>query len=620
MWTRGPESAWGSPARGIGTSINLLILASIVVFVAAATMFASVRERQRGLDAAARESVVWSVFQGRVEVKDFIEALLVAGSSEDPAALGEVLTRYDVLYSRADFFQEGSFALHANQHREIRDLATAVQSAILDAAPRLDAVADDPHRLRAALPELLAAARDMDARVNRLVAAAKVSTNISAVTDRAEVRDLYQRSAMAVVALVGVIGLIVVLQSIQLRQIARAGRQMEILSERNARAAEAAEAGTRAKSAFLAAMSHEIRTPLNGVIGMTEILARGSLSSEQSGQLSVIRQSGALLLEIINDILDFSKVELGLVDMEVRDFSLVEVIDTVRSVMLPRLAEKALALEIAVPDVMMQNDPARVRQVLVNLIGNAVKFTPRGRVRVSAICGPNRAVRFEVQDTGIGIAPEALPLLFREFSQVENGLDRRYEGSGLGLAICKRLVEAMGGEIGVESVVGLGSRFWFEIPGGDVRPRGAPAAPEPAEDRETALAGRVLVVEDNLTNQLVTCAMLRHLGVQSRVADDGQAALAELAREAFDLVLIDMQMPVLDGPSTARAIRARGMDLPLIGLSANVLVSDREICLDAGMNDFLSKPVTIDKLAAALAPWLSVQPERRREPLKGAAA
>ena len=211
-----------------------------------------------------------------------------------------------------------------------------------------------------------------------------------------------------------------------------------------------------------------------------------------------------------------------------------------------------------------------------------------------------------MEDTGIGIAGEALPQLFREFSQVENGLARRYEGTGLGLAISKRLVEAMGGRIGVDSVAGLGSRFWLEIPAGELHERTgtAPGMPSPGKTAR-AFAGHVLVVEDNATNQLVTCAMLRLLGVTSSVAENGQVALDMLAKgECFDLALMDMQMPVLDGLSTAREIRARGLNLPLVGLSAAALVSDRRACLDAGMDDFISKPVTVDRLADALAPWL----------------
>ena len=602
----------GARARSIGISLNFLVAVSIVIFVTAVTLFGGLKEHQRGFRAAVRESVVWAVFQGRVEVKQFIDALVLASSGREGATLDDVLVRYDVLYGRAASFKEGTFAEHARQFPEIERISGAVQSAIMGLAPLVDDLASDRERLSAALPTLLAAARQIDVQAGLLAAAAKASSNTAAVADRQQVSDLYAKMSAAIIALIAVIGLIVVLQGLQLRQIARAGREMEILSARNARAAEAAEAGTRAKSAFLASMSHEIRTPLNGIIGMAEILAASQPTAEQAEQLSLIRQSGSHLLEVINDILDFSKVELGVVEIEATDFSLVEMLSTVRAVVLPRIEDKHLILRIDVPDVIMRGDPARLRQVLVNLVGNAVKFTDKGGIRIGAARAPDGFVRFEVEDSGIGIAREALPLLFREFSQVEDGLARRYEGTGLGLAICKRLVEAMGGRIGVDSVAGLGSRFWLEVPAGELHERTEtePATPPRPGKTSRAFAGHVLVVEDNATNQLVTCAMLRLLGVTASVAENGQVALDMLTKgERFDLALMDMQMPVLDGLSTAREIRERGMNLPLVGLSADVLVSDRRACLDAGMDDFVSKPITLDRLADALAPWLHSKPD-----------
>jgi CheY-like chemotaxis protein len=352
-------------------------------------------------------------------------------------------------------------------------------------------------------------------------------------------------------------------------------------------------------------MSHEIRTPLNGIVGMTEILARSGLSPEQARNLAVIRQSGNLLLDVINDILDFSKVESGRAEIRIREFNLAGVTQTLRSVFLPRVERKSIAFEISAPDIVLNSDPSRLRQILVNLIGNALKFTDAGSIRLDVACLPGSAVRFEVRDTGIGIAPAALPRLFQEFSQVENGLARRYEGSGLGLAISRRLVEALGGRIGVESAPGRGSCFWFELPGVLVRETSpnldaSEALPTPVQ----RFHGHALVVEDNATNQLVTCGMLRQLGVSTRVAENGRRALDMISEEAFEIALIDVQMPILDGLETAREIRARGLRLPLVGLSANVLVSDRQDCFDAGMDDFLSKPVTLARLAEALEPWL----------------
>lgn len=591
------------------TPINILLFCSLLLFAVSVVMFGGLQERQRGFRASERESAVWAVFQARIEVKDFVEALVAALSDDTPAAVQAILTRYDVLYARAGLLNEGSLATHASEFAEFGVLARKIRSDILALAETIDGADGDDKILRADIPMLLAAAKEIDGDAGRLASAAKATNNVAAVAERQQIKDLNVRFAAVVGGLVLLFGLIVVLQGVQMRQISGAGRELAILSNRNARAAEAAEAGTRAKSAFLAAMSHEIRTPLNGIIGMADIVARGSLTGVQSEQVAIIRQSGGLLLDILNDILDFSKVESGHADIDPRDFFLADIVRTVRSVVSSRVEEKGIDLTIDVPDVVMRADPVRLRQVLVNLVGNAVKFTQRGSVHLSAEVLPDGStVRFLVEDTGIGISPEAIPALFQEFSQVDAGLARRFEGTGLGLAISKKLVNAMGGDIGVTSVPGLGSRFWFEIAGGDIRPREtavpAPRTVSPPVDTK-AFSGRILVVEDNSTNQMVICALLGLIGLKSAVVANGQAALDILERESFDLALVDMQMPLLDGPSTAREVRARGYKLPMLGLSANVSVADRQACIDAGMIDFLSKPITLEKLSAALAPFLT---------------
>jgi signal transduction histidine kinase/CheY-like chemotaxis protein len=381
-------------------------------------------------------------------------------------------------------------------------------------------------------------------------------------------------------------------------------------------AQEGALAASRAKSEFLANMSHEIRTPMSGVIGMTSLLLSTSLTAKQHDYVETLRTSGEALLVLINDILDLSKMESGKVTIERAPFNLAAVIAESLEMVAPLAARQRLALHWTVapgtPEALV-GDLARTRQILVNLLGNAVKFTPQGEVRVSLsarLLPDGRCeVLFAVADTGIGIPGQELDRLFVDFHQLDGSLTRKHGGTGLGLAISRRLTELMGGKIWAESTLGQGSTFYFTLVG-EAATCGPPqpAAPLPA-GRDAALRPpdpglRILVAEDYPVNRQVILGLLQHLGYRADLAANGLEVLEALKRQPYDLVLMDVQMPEMDGLEATRRIRRllpAGRQPRIVAMTAHAMAGDRERCLEGGMDGYLSKPVQISELAAVLA-------------------
>jgi signal transduction histidine kinase/DNA-binding NarL/FixJ family response regulator len=391
-----------------------------------------------------------------------------------------------------------------------------------------------------------------------------------------------------------------------------------------------AEEASHSKSAFLANMSHEIRTPLNAVLGMMSLLLDTPLTEAQREYATTARSSGAALLGVINDILDVSKIEAGRLEVEIAPFLLRGCLDEALEILTPKAEAQGLTLTCRMADgvpAAVESDAARLRQILVNLLDNAIKFTPRGEVSVEVETGIEKdglaELRFAVRDTGIGIPADRMDRLFKPFSQADSSMSRLYGGTGLGLVICQRLAERLGGRMWAESEPGRGSVFFFTIRCRPALAAPTPFPPEPAEPDVLAsprlaehLPLRILLAEDNSVNQRVGLLMLERMGYLADVAGNGIEVLEALCRQPYDLILMDIQMPGLDGLETTRRIRSefpRDWQPRIVAMTANVLRDQREACLIAGMDDFLQKPVVFADLRTAVARCGGPQPTPQAE-------
>ncbi|WP_339926886.1 ATP-binding protein [uncultured Cobetia sp.] len=642
----------GIAASGVGGSGNsparwplwLGMAISILCLLASIGIGGTILHNQVSLEDRTRDDAVWSIYKldrEAVSLSSSIARYRVAGPADRASIWNEVLQNYELLYSRTYIFRRGDFQRHLMTLPAVPLLADELMSQIeyLDlrlekwrhgpvfegTGPVQGAQADD------ASADIDAAQRSQvlgpegreAAEFQKLSDALADTTQTLLLRVRARLaeelaherqsRDSLVQLMLLLLALMLLATLMVCRQVwLQARGREQARQQMLAMSSALKHEAARAEQASRAKSEFLATMSHEIRTPLNGVIGMSELLLAEPLQSSAHRYASSLRDSGEVLMGLVDDVLDFSKIEAGKLSVERRPFELHTAIDGVIDLLLPQMDSTRIVFDdrrsAQLPEQVM-GDSVRLRQVLLNLLSNAFKFTEQGRVCLLVEALPAGRVRFEVDDTGIGVSEEQAAQLFEPFTQGDASTARRFGGTGLGLSISRRLVELMGGRLGLKQRPGKGACFWFELP----LPRAA-ALKRPAFTSAPLPLSRgehVLVVDDNHINREVAHSMLSGLGYTVTTVDSGEAALAWYARQRDTvLVLLDLRMPGLDGFAVARRWRAmehsdRRAPSLIVAMTANVAAGERARCLSAGMNDFLSKPIRRQQLASMLARWQS---------------
>ena len=562
-----------------------------------------VRAEQRHAQAVS-ETTAWSIYQVQTELYRLRAAVQDANAAPgSPEAAAAIQLRYQVAVSRLG-------ALATDEMTKLLDSGGVPAGLVRDVIDRFAALAPlvDAAVIGRGRADLLRKMAELDEPVQRLSVDALQATSLVSQRNRDRLADRLDQLHTVLALLGGCFISLILFLLLRIRSEREQRARAEALAREMREAREAAERASRVKTDFLTTMSHEIRTPMNGVIGMSDLLLQADLTQDQRQLASTLSRSAHNLLAIIDDILDLSRLDAGKFVLVPAPFDFAELVNSVADLFRPQATTRGLKLETRMPKggmPMVEGDSGRIRQVLLNLVGNAVKFTERGSVTVDVALEPATEggvlVRCAVRDTGIGIAPSDQQRLFSQFYQADVGNRRRFGGSGLGLAICRRLLDLMGGLIRVESAPGQGSTFTFTVP-----LRLAPVQVQPTQAQASGPKlprMRVLVAEDNLTNQMVVRAMLSRLGQTVEIVSDGAQAVDAVRDGEFDLVLMDVQMPEVDGYEATRRIRALEgpvASIPIVALTANAVAGYEELSLQAGMNGHVAKPVTLAGLAALL--------------------
>ena len=602
-----------------GRATYYLLALSVILLLAAAVMFMIIFKRESQLQDGIREDAMWAFHQFDREARELSHLVVLARAAHaigGPGALrspdpAEVALKYDILYSRLAHLGEADLNTSLTRTPLIRELTSTAEAIIFDVEPVFNALA-----VRGTLDmAALTAITEKLQRLEEVTGTLLTRANAALATDRAEARnDIFsiQTYAFGLIIALGVCTIFLILNLMrQMGLIHRSRLRLSQAAQEMTAAYQQAEAGNRAKSVFMATIGHEIRTPLNAILGMAELLSQSRLPEKDRDKARTITRSGQTLLEMLNEILDFAKFEQGLAPPEAVAFRICDVVDATVDLMQGRAIERNNRLSVDLGNAgstTYVGDPKRVGQILLNLVSNAIKFTVNGEVGVR-VCEETRDaacwLSVAVTDTGIGISKTARAQLFTPFNQLDASISRHYGGTGLGLAICKQLLESLEGTIDVESTPGRGSVFRFAFPvciasGEELSPPVDVDDGAPESDLPTL---SVLLVEDNPVNRQIAEAFLARLNQRVRSATSGLQALDEMRRGDFDLVLMDVQMPEMDGISATRAIRLLGSaaaEVPIVAMTANASDEDRAACLDAGMNAVETKPMTMKGLSAII--------------------